>query len=114
MCVQGVPGVVTDRLLTTRELASQLGVSTGALLRWARRGEIPAVKLPSGAIRFVPAEVDAWLAASHIAATGAAERGVSPTYTGRARSPGYARPSLVSPNRSPAKAARNEEEHDAR
>ena len=38
---------MTDRLLTARELADRLGVSTGALLRWTRAGQVPAVKLPS-------------------------------------------------------------------
>jgi excisionase family DNA binding protein len=47
--------------LTARELASQLGVSTGALLRWTRRGDVPAFKLPGGAIRYRAADVEAWL-----------------------------------------------------
>jgi predicted site-specific integrase-resolvase len=38
-------------MLTARDLAAQLGVSTGALLRWTRAGDVPAVKLPSGADR---------------------------------------------------------------
>jgi excisionase family DNA binding protein len=50
-----------ERLLTARELASQLGVSTGALLRWTRRGDVPAFKLPGGAIRYRAADVEAWL-----------------------------------------------------
>ncbi len=49
------------RLITARELADTLGVSTGALLRWTRAGKVPAVKLPGGAIRFVPEQIDAWL-----------------------------------------------------
>jgi excisionase family DNA binding protein len=47
--------------MTAREVADMLGVSTGALLRWARAGKVPAVKLPSGAIRFVPEQIDAWI-----------------------------------------------------
>lgn len=48
-------------LVTAREVAAQLGVSTGALLRWTRAGQVPAVKLPSGAIRYRPEAIDAWL-----------------------------------------------------
>jgi excisionase family DNA binding protein len=69
---------VTGRpLLTARELAEQLGISTGALLRWTRRGEVPAVKLPSGAVRYRPDAIDAWLAEHEM---GAAGREVSPTH----------------------------------
>jgi excisionase family DNA binding protein len=52
---------VSERLLTARELAERLGVSTGALLRWTRAGKVPAVKLPSGAVRYLPEQIDAWL-----------------------------------------------------
>ena len=41
-----------SRLLTAREVAEQLGVSTETVLRWTRRGELPAIRLPGGAIRF--------------------------------------------------------------
>jgi excisionase family DNA binding protein len=101
---------VSERLLTAREVAARLAVSTGALLRWTRDGKVPAVKLPSGAIRYVPDEVDDWLAESHM---GAAERGVLPTRPGRARPEGYGTldfPSL--PTAPPLEAAQNEEEHD--
>jgi predicted DNA-binding transcriptional regulator AlpA len=53
---------VTGRLLTARELAGRLDVSPGALLRWTRAGKVPgAVKLPSGAVRYIPERIDAWL-----------------------------------------------------
>jgi predicted DNA-binding transcriptional regulator AlpA len=53
---------VIRQLITARELAEQLGVSPGALLRWTRAGRVPgAVKLPSGAIRYIPEKVDAWI-----------------------------------------------------
>ena len=59
---------MTGRLLTARELAKLLGVSTGALLRWTRAGLVPgAVKLPSGAVRYVPEQIDAWLEARSMA-----------------------------------------------
>jgi excisionase family DNA binding protein len=99
---------VTGQLLTARQVAERLGVSPGALLRWTRAGKVPGVKLPSGAVRYVPEEIDEWIAASHVA--GAAERGVSPARTDRARMG-------VSSSSSPARplhAARNEEEHDGR
>ena len=53
----------TDRLLTAREIAERLGVSTETVLRWVRRGDVPAIKLPGGAIRFAADEFDAWLKA---------------------------------------------------
>jgi excisionase family DNA binding protein len=66
---------VTDRLLTARQLAEQLGVSTETVLRWTRRGELPAFKLPGGAIRYRELDLDAWLEAR---ATGDVPRGLSP------------------------------------
>jgi excisionase family DNA binding protein len=53
---------VTDRLLTAREVADLLGVSVETILRWTRRGALPAIRLPSGAIRFREVELDEWLA----------------------------------------------------
>lgn len=49
---------MADRLLTAREVAERLTVSTETVLRWTRRGKLPAYKLPSGAIRYREAEVD--------------------------------------------------------
>jgi excisionase family DNA binding protein len=48
-------------LLTARELAGLLGVSPETVLRWTRRGELPAIRLPGGAIRYRRDELDAWL-----------------------------------------------------
>jgi len=67
---------VTGPLVTARELAAQLGVSVGALLRWTRAGQVPAVKLPSGAVRYRPDAIEAWLDGREMADDGA--RGVSP------------------------------------
>jgi excisionase family DNA binding protein len=53
---------MADRLLTAREVAELLGVSVETVLRWARRGELPAIRLPGGALRFRVDELDAWLA----------------------------------------------------
>jgi excisionase family DNA binding protein len=52
---------MTDRLLTARAVAELLDVSSETVLRWARRGELPAIKLPGGAIRFREDELEAWL-----------------------------------------------------
>ena len=43
---------MTDRLLTAREVAERLGVTAETVLRWTRRGELPAIRLPGGAIRY--------------------------------------------------------------
>jgi excisionase family DNA binding protein len=67
---------VTGRLLTARELAGLLEVSTETVLRWTRRGELPAIRLPGGAIRYRETDLDAWLEARETA--GDATRGVSP------------------------------------
>jgi excisionase family DNA binding protein len=48
-------------LLTAREVAGRLGVAPDTVLRWTRRGELPAVKLPGGAVRYREDELDAWL-----------------------------------------------------
>jgi excisionase family DNA binding protein len=52
---------MTGRLLTAREVADLLGVSAETVLRWTRRGELPAIRLPGGAIRYRKDELDAWL-----------------------------------------------------
>jgi excisionase family DNA binding protein len=52
---------VTGRLLTARAVADMLGVSAETVLRWTRRGELPAIRLPGGAIRFRENEIDRWL-----------------------------------------------------
>ena len=48
-------------LLTAREVADLLGVSSETILRWTRRGELPAIRLPGGAIRFRETDLDSWL-----------------------------------------------------
>ena len=52
---------VTGHLLTARAVAEQLDVSVETVLRWARRGELPAVYLSSRAIRFREEELERWL-----------------------------------------------------
>lgn len=52
---------MTGRLLTARAVADLLGVSSETILRWQRCGQLPAFKLPGGAIRFREDALDAWL-----------------------------------------------------
>ncbi len=53
---------MADRLLTARAMAERFGVSAETVLRWVRRGELPAIKLPGGAVRFQEDLLDEWLA----------------------------------------------------
>jgi excisionase family DNA binding protein len=52
---------VADPLLAARQVADQLGVSAETVLRWTRRGELPAIRLPGGAIRYRETDLEAWL-----------------------------------------------------
>jgi excisionase family DNA binding protein len=52
---------VTDRLLTTREVAAFLGVSPETVLRRWRAGELPGYRLASNVLRFRESEIEAWL-----------------------------------------------------
>jgi excisionase family DNA binding protein len=61
--------------LTARAVAELLGVSPETVLRGTRRGELPAIRLPGGAIRYGPDALEAWLAER----AAAPRRGVSPT-----------------------------------
>jgi len=54
---------MTGRLRTAREVADMIGVSTETVLRWTRRGDLPAIRLPGGAIRFSETALAEWLAA---------------------------------------------------
>ena len=49
-------------LLTARMVAAMLDVSPETVLRWTRRGELPAIRLPGGAVRFCEHEIEGWLA----------------------------------------------------
>ena len=50
-----------NTLLTARAVAERLGVSADTVLRWTRRGELPAIKLPGGAVRYRENDLEAWL-----------------------------------------------------
>ncbi|MBV9166215.1 MAG: helix-turn-helix domain-containing protein [Solirubrobacterales bacterium] len=52
---------MTWRLLTARETADLLGVNPETVLRWVRRGTLPAIRLPSGQLRFREDALDRWL-----------------------------------------------------
>ena len=75
---------MAERLLTAREVAERLAVSTETVLRWYRRGEIPGIRLPGGAIRFregdIEARLEKWATPS---------RGVSTTPASAAQRLGY-------------------------
>jgi excisionase family DNA binding protein len=61
-------------LLTAREVADLLDVSTETVLRWTRNGRLPGFRLPSGQLRYSAETLDAWLAdRSTVKAGGAAE-----------------------------------------
>lgn len=62
-------GERADQLWTARHVAERLAVSTETVLRWTRAGKLPAVKLPSGAVRYVPEVLDAWLKSREVGAT---------------------------------------------
>jgi excisionase family DNA binding protein len=79
------PVRVPGSLLTARDVAGLLGVSTETVLRWVRAGKLPAIRLPSGAIRFGGDQLDAWLIER--ATPG---RGVSPAPANAAQPLGYA------------------------
>jgi excisionase family DNA binding protein len=74
---------MTHRLLTARAVAERLSVSPETVLRWARRGRLPAVYLSSRAIRFREDDLDAWLAER---ATPRREAPTTPTGAARANS----------------------------
>lgn len=71
-----VPG---RQLLTARAVADLLDVCPETVLRWIRNGELPAIRLPGGAIRIVDTELHDWLQARATPA-----RGVLATTTGAA------------------------------
>ena len=75
---------MTSPLLTAREVAERLGVSPETVLRWIRRGELPAIKLPGGAVRVREDELERWLEER-----ATPSRGVSTTPVSAAQPLGY-------------------------
>jgi excisionase family DNA binding protein len=93
---------VNDRLLTARAVAERLDVTPETVLRWTRRGELPAIRLPGtarGRLRYRPEEVEAWL--EEHATTGTADRGLSHTRANRARRDGHYDPLPFSASHTP-------------
>jgi len=54
--------VVTDKLLTTRQVADYLGFSPETVLRRYRAGELPGIRLGSNVLRFRESAIETWLA----------------------------------------------------
>jgi excisionase family DNA binding protein len=50
-----------QQLLTTREVATMLGLSPATVLRRWRAGELPGYRLGSNVLRFSEADIAAWL-----------------------------------------------------
>lgn len=50
-----------DRLLTAQQAGDYLGYSEGTIRNKASAGEVPFVKLESGALRFRLSELDTWV-----------------------------------------------------
>jgi len=51
----------TQTLLTKRQAAEILAVTSGQLARMASRGEVPSVKLPNREVRFIERDLWAWI-----------------------------------------------------
>lgn len=54
--------MAAEALLNTRMVASWLRLHPETVLKWAREGKLPSLKLPSGAIRYDPDQLETWLA----------------------------------------------------
>lgn len=50
-----------DRLLTAAEAGRYLGYAEGTVRNKAAAGEIPSVKLPTGALRFRRSSLEEWI-----------------------------------------------------
>lgn len=64
------PSIMSPQLLTARAVADTLDVCTETVLRWIRNGELPAIRLPGGAVRILKAELYDWLQARATPARG--------------------------------------------
>lgn len=49
------------QLLTARTVGGMLDVCAETVLRWIRQGELPAIRLPGGAVRIIQSELQDWL-----------------------------------------------------
>ena len=53
--------MLSERLLTTREVAELVALSPETILRRYRAGELRGVRLGPNVLRFRPEDVEAWL-----------------------------------------------------
>jgi excisionase family DNA binding protein len=67
---------MSERLLTSAELAELLGFAASTIVAWAEKGTIPAFKI-GGRLRFRENEVLDWLEQRRVARAGV--RGEAPT-----------------------------------
>ncbi len=56
---------MSSPLLTTRQVAEQLGLSPATVLRRWRAGDLPGFRLASNCLRFDANELEAWLEQRH-------------------------------------------------
>jgi excisionase family DNA binding protein len=106
---------MSDRLLTTREVAERLRVAPATVLRWRSKRGLPSVELTSRVTRYRETELESWLAQL---STGTADRGCQ---TPERTAPVAGHPSLVPPagvrlgssDARPLDAVTTEEERDA-
>jgi excisionase family DNA binding protein len=54
-------------LMTVREVAALTGFSEGTLRHWVSQRRIPFVRISDRCVRFLPADIQAWLAAKRVA-----------------------------------------------
>lgn len=50
-----------SKFLSTAEVAKLIGVSSQVVLKWARLGKIPVLRLGKRVLRFEAAAIEAWL-----------------------------------------------------
>jgi excisionase family DNA binding protein len=71
---------MNERLLTARQVGELFGISPRTVLAWTRAGQLPAVKLPSGAVRYRGGELDAWLLAHTVGKADGDEESADPSH----------------------------------
>jgi predicted site-specific integrase-resolvase len=71
-------------VLTARQVAIHLGFHTETILRWQRKGWLPGIRTPGGALRFDEAVLAATLESWSTGESATSTRGVSATPHGAA------------------------------
>jgi excisionase family DNA binding protein len=103
---------VSDRLLTAQEVADRYRLTVETILRWARRGDIPAIRLPGtarGRLRFSESKLEAWEAGREVQATSVREAPSPHSDVAGTRLPFV----VPSPSPQPTAASTEEEPFDA-